>query len=76
MALVPGAETVMVHWLIHDGNCVRYFDFSDKFPGGTFKFRKMRDFAACRQIDAGDFTSRPLYFRAAARVAILFAPAL
>jgi cardiolipin synthase len=35
-----------------------------------------RDFAACRQIDASDFTSRPLHFRGAARVARLFAPAL
>jgi cardiolipin synthase len=35
-----------------------------------------RDFEACRCADIGEYCSRPLYFRVAARVARLFAPVL
>ncbi len=49
---------------------------ADEGFAGEVAMMLERDFAACRQIDASDFTSRPLYFRTAARVARLFAPAL
>ncbi|MGA3171519.1 MAG: cardiolipin synthase [Chthoniobacteraceae bacterium] len=47
-------------------------------PGFNRQVAEMleRDFASCRSVGAADYRSRPAYFRAASRLARLFAPVL